>query len=63
MEYFVWDRSCDHIKGVVSDELHLLLVSCNSMCVLHPSELPPRPVLVDVLCASGLPSIFFVVAV
>lgn len=49
MKYVVWDRSCDHISGVVSEELHLLLVSCNSTCVLHPSELPPRPVLVDVL--------------
>lgn len=55
--------SCDHVKGVVSDDLHLLLVCCNSMCVLHPSDLPPRPELVGVLWVSGLPSLFFVVAV
>lgn len=42
---------------------YLLSSCCNSTCVLHPSGFPPRPVLVGVPWASGLPSPSFDAAV
>lgn len=51
------------VEDVVSGHPHLLSLCCNNICVLLPSDFPPRPVLVGVLWASVLSSLFFAEAV
>lgn len=62
-QFLLYVTSNRRVKDIVSGHLYLLSVSCNSICVPPPSDLPPRPVPVGVVLASGLTSLFSVVAV